>query len=688
VEITTSYSLIWLWACVTFSGLLTLLAYYRNPSVKNLSLPATGVAAFLRFAVLFLLSFLLLKPLVESYIEEKERPTLIFAQDDSESIKSGFASVAEEQAYQASLTNLLNSLSSDYDVVTMSFGDVVTDSLATSYQQKYTDYSQLQQVLDNRYAQTNVGAVIVASDGLINRGINPLYQSTSLSAPVYSILLGDTTAQRDVRIGGVQHNAIVFQGNAFPIRVDVRADGVKNESLAVSIWSKGKLIQTKNVQAKSQQFVDFQLESDELGVQAYEARVSVVANEKVTANNRSPFFIDVLQNKYRVLILTEAPHPDVKAVRRALESKQDYEVTVAYTNDIPNDLTPYQLVIAFTGTGKQASLLQSRCQLATIPICWVVQPDVNRAVWNQLNTGVTLDQTNQRNLVTGVTEANFSLYQLSDELSGTINSWPPVITPFGKYQQLPGIESVITQQVGQVKTNAPLVAVRQVQDEKTGFVFADGLWRWRMADYKVNRNFDAFNELITKWIRFVLVRTDKSRFRISYPKLVAENTAIVVQAEVYDASLELTTKGDVAVTLTDSIGNELNYELLPQGNGYGLNMGTLPVGNYSLTANAKIGQETFTKSGSITVSPITIELAKSQADHQLLTQWATQRNGASFYPNQLEELAATLNTRTDIHTIVHQRKTFSSWLEQWWPLLLALALLTAEWFTRKYAGSY
>lgn len=687
MNLETAYSIQWLWACVAFSGLLTLLAYYRNQSVKSLSKVALYASAALRFTAIFLLSFLLLKPLVQSYTEEIERPTLIVALDQSESIQYGWKG-DEVSSFQSELEATIQSFSGKFDVVTMSFGDRVSDTLNASSNQKYTDFSQLQTAIDNRYAYTNVAGVIVASDGLYNRGMNPLYQSTSVSAPLYTVLLGDTLTKKDARIANVEHNAIVFNGNRFPVRVDARVDGNLTEEVEVSIWSNGKKLTSEIVAPSKQQFIDFQLEAKELGVLSYEARISVLEGEELVQNNRFPFFIDVLQNQFRILMVAEAPHPDVKAIRRALESKQDYEVEVAYAKDLPNDLSPYQLVIAFSGRGSNLARINEVTKEHNIPVCWVVQSNINRGIWNGLNTGVQLANEPQTNRVVGSVSNNFTFFQLSDEVKEGMKEWPVVVTPFGNYQISSGVEVVAYQQVGNVKTEAPLFAIRQVQDDKSGFIIADGLWRWRIANYQTSESFEAFDELITRMIRFVLVKSDKSRFRVNYPKLVSENNAIVLEAELYDASLELSINGEVTTILTDSVGNELAYELLPQGNAYRLNIGALPVGEYTLSASAKLGEETFSKSGKITVSPITIEQSKTQADHELLKLWSIQRGGEPYYPNQLAGLQDALNNRSDVHSIVHQRKTFSSWLEQWWPLVLGIVLLSAEWFIRKYSGSY
>ena len=48
------------------------------------------------------------------------------------------------------------------------------------------------------YSNQNVGAVILASDGIYNEGSNPLYANFELNAPIHVIALGDTVPSRDV----------------------------------------------------------------------------------------------------------------------------------------------------------------------------------------------------------------------------------------------------------------------------------------------------------------------------------------------------------------------------------------------------------------------------------------------------------------------------------------------------------
>ena len=65
-------------------------------------------------------------------------------------------------------------------------------------------------LLNQLYRYANVGAVILSGDGIYNTGENPLYTNIDLKAPVFTVALGDTTRQRDLRVSRVLCNNIVL----------------------------------------------------------------------------------------------------------------------------------------------------------------------------------------------------------------------------------------------------------------------------------------------------------------------------------------------------------------------------------------------------------------------------------------------------------------------------------------------
>src|ERR1039458_9599962 len=80
-------------------------------------------------------------------------------------------------------------------------------------------------------------------------------------------------------------------------------------------------------------------------MQRYTVKLSDVDGEVSFANNVKDIFIDVLDGRQKILILADAPHPDVAAIKNALESNENYEVNSFIANDFDKSLVGYNLVI-------------------------------------------------------------------------------------------------------------------------------------------------------------------------------------------------------------------------------------------------------------------------------------------------------------------------------------------------------
>src|ERR1039458_744542 len=80
-------------------------------------------------------------------------------------------------------------------------------------------------------------------------------------------------------------------------------------------------------------------------MQRYTVKLSDVDGEVSFANNVKDIFIDVLDGRQKILILADAPHPDVAAIKNALESNENYEVNSFIASDFDKSLAGYNLVI-------------------------------------------------------------------------------------------------------------------------------------------------------------------------------------------------------------------------------------------------------------------------------------------------------------------------------------------------------
>jgi hypothetical protein len=93
-------------------------------------------------------------------------------------------------------------------------------------------------------------------------------------------------------------------------------------------------------------------------------------------------------------------------------------------------------------------------------------------------------------------------------------------------------------------------------------------------------------------------------------------------------------------------------------------------------------------SGRFSVSALNIEGLRTMADHNLLFQVAENSGGAMFYPGQWEQLAEAINAREDILPVMYSQKEFHELINLKAVFFILMLLLAAEWFVRKWNGSY
>ena len=106
----------------------------------------------------------------------------------------------------------------------------------SNFNGQITNFSSVLNYVSDLYGNINVGAYILASDGIYNQGFNPTYLNTYLNAPLYTIMLGDTTQTRDVLISSVRNNRISYLGNRTPIEITLKSHQMKGENLLLEVF--------------------------------------------------------------------------------------------------------------------------------------------------------------------------------------------------------------------------------------------------------------------------------------------------------------------------------------------------------------------------------------------------------------------------------------------------------------------
>ena len=671
-------------------GVLYAWLMYRNPvSISNQS---RWLLAGLRTLAVFFIAFLLISPLIKSVTYQLQKPLVLIAQDNSSSISAFKPKGFNVAQFNSQLAGLKSLLGNDYEVREFNFDRNLHTGLATSYQGKQTNIAAAVHELTERFVNQNIGALVLATDGLYNQGTDPQYETRNLKTSIYTIALGDTVTRRDLLISNVNYNKTAFLGNDFMLEVLAEAYQSQGESLRLSVTEDGRTVFTQNITVNNNAFrkvIPVKLNADKKGIHQFAVKLAPVSNELSVQNNVETVYIEVLDARQKILLAYASPHPDISVIKQLVERNKNYELKAVTTDKLSAvKLSDYGLIILYQITAGDNLALKAFTEQSKVPLWYIAGAQTDLSDFNQEQSTIRIiaGRTDVQEEF-AVPVAGFSLFTLTDSAQNKINRLPPLLAPFGNYGSAASASVLLKQKIGSVTTTFPLLAFNEADGRRSAVLAGEGLWRWNLAEYQEFGSHAAMEELFSQSIQYLTANANRQRFRAYAAKNVFdEGENVLLNAELYNDALQLVNAPDVNITLKNNSGKSYSYLFSRAGQSYQLNAGVLPVGNYSYTANSKLGKQAFTAKGQFTIKALNLESRQSTANHQLLYSIAKQSGGKMLQPVQINQLASLIRKNENIKTIVYDDQRYSDLIDSKWLFVLILALLSTEWFLRKREG--
>ena len=345
-QISTEYSIAWLIVCFIVAVLFSYVLYRSSDFEKKWAI----LLGVLRFCTVFLLCFFLLKPVINLEIVEKEKPIIIFGIDNSASMLRASDSLFLQNQLIANLSQFSESNLNDFQFQTYVFGESTKLSQDPDFTNKKTNISQFIQEISDVYSGKNLSALVLVSDGLYNYGKNPNYINFDVNCPVYTLAVGDTAKNKDLKINHVFNNDLAFLGNMFPINVSVQSQFFQDKKTKINLFKEGKLLDSKDVffqNIEETKTISFNVLADKKGIQEYQISITPFKEEKNTENNNSTVYIEVLESKQKLLLISDIVHPDISAISKAISSNDNYELTISTKDGFDGSYSDYNLIIAY-----------------------------------------------------------------------------------------------------------------------------------------------------------------------------------------------------------------------------------------------------------------------------------------------------------------------------------------------------
>ncbi|MBQ6956772.1 MAG: hypothetical protein IJP80_09185 [Bacteroidales bacterium] len=688
--------------CLLLGVIYALLLYVvgRRDTRSDFSPRLSLLLGLLRTLSVAAIAFLLLSPLLKRVANRKEKPLVIIAEDNSQSLRYCPDSAYYVTEFADALDHLAANLGDDFEVSRYTYGQSLQarHDDTSSFTHLFTDISQALADIDNTFFHRNVGALILTGDGIVTHGSNPLSIAPSLSYPIYTVAMGDTTVYRDAALAHVRCNRIAYVGNNFPIEVSVTALRLKGEHAKLTISCEGKVLESREVSFGDSHTTlteTFVVNAEHAGIRHYQLKLSPLDGEKTLLNNTRSVLVDVVDGHKNIAIVAAVPHPDIAALKAALESDRNYKVKTFLASDFDKKADDFDLIVFHQLPAKQPLVTPDISSILDngIPALFVLGSLTDLARLNALHAGVEvytrIDRTNE---VAPLPSSNFSFFTLPDEVMKRLTTFPPLLSPFGDYKVGAGCQTLLFAKVGSVNSGLPLAAAGQSNGRKFAFISGEGLWRWRLSDWQQYSTHDDFDQLISKLVTFTAMRLDKDRLHIETKHLFAENEPVLVDAQLYDENFEPVNTPDVEFTVehlndAGSSDGKSSYQFNRRGDGYALNIGSLASGSYRYSANTSFNGKQLSATGLFAVEQVNVEAAATLADHSLL-HTLSALTGAEMVPaHEVESLADKLNARDDLHTLIISETSYGDMLNMPLVFILIILLLGAEWVIRKYNGT-
>ncbi len=680
------YSPIYFLLCTALgAGYAWLLYTTRYNWSKNVN---RGLFA-LRAIVVTALLLLLLGPILKQAENIIERPSIVVLIDNSRSVKE-----------TSDTTSIISAVREISETLTKENRDVERRTLAGStdsirFQALTSDLtSGLRDAIGN-YEGKNLAGIVLVSDGIYNNGLSPLY--LPLRVPVYTLGVGDTTERADLVLKQIDYNRIVYQGNKFPLRAEVGVTGLPNTEVVVTVSQQGKMLkqERKNTGTKSMLDFDFQLDAAAQGTQRLEVLVESVPRETNFKNNRASAFVEVVEGKKKILMIARSPHPDIKALREVVEKNSNYEFIVHIPGLMEADPSLLQpgkvdLIIAHQSPdtdNKTTSILTSFLKAKASAMIIIGGKTILRML-PTVGIPITFESNTQRDEVQAVVNPDYRDLGFSDDLNTNVSRFPPVQVPFGKFTFPVTAKAVLNQRIGSVVTERPLLYTMEDERQKIAVLMGEGIWKWRLNEFQETEKTNSFDELFSKLLQYLSTQDDRRKFR-SFP-LQHEFTSdgpVVLESQVYNDLFEPIYGNAIDIELRDEQGKVTSYRHVTGPGNTRYRIGGLKEGVYRYKASTDVKGKKEEVRGEFLITEQNQEQQNLTADFGLLRTLA-DNTGGQFYKLADANKLATELTKADAKSVIHSDETFNPLINLKWVFFLLLAIVSLEWFTRKYMGSY
>ena len=673
----SNFLLIFLSIIIAF-GLSFYQYFYKNKSKNKI----TWILSIFRFLSIFGILILLINPIFSRKTFETVKSPLPIVIDNSSSILDLKVNENALEIYKKLTSNA--DLAEKYDVQTYSFDSEfqsIFDLDSVNFKGKQTNLDKVAKNLKSINKNKTFPTVLI-TDGNQTSGNDFIYSFDS-NNKVFPVIVGDTTTFLDLKINQLNVNKYAFQKNKFPVEVFLQYSGNKSINANFNISQGKSVLATQTVSfspSKKTAIVNVLLPANNVGLQIFKASISTSENEKNKYNNTKNFAVEVIDQKTNIAIISSINHPDIGALKRAIETNIQRKVTIVKPFEA-NSLQDFNVLLFYQPTQEFKQVFDNN-KVAGINSFIITGNNTDFNFLNQQQSNLLFKMSGQREDYIADFNTQFNLFAL-DNIG--FESFPPLQNAFGTVTTNGNISILLNSKIRNIDSNIPLLAFAENQGKRSAFLLGENIWKWRFQTNVDNKSFEKFDIFIDKTIQFLASNNSKKSLIVNHESFYNSGDALEISAQYFNKNYEFDEKARLTISITNkNTKQNKKYDLLKTTNAFKVNLDGLLAGQYTFSVKELNSGSTY--NGYFEILDFDIEKQFVNPDLQKLTQLSNLTKGKVHFPNQVDDLIKTLLINDNYRAIQKEIVKKTPLIDWYWLLILVAIALASEWFIRKYNG--
>lgn len=609
------------------------------------------------------------------------KPKLLIAVDNSESV----AYLGEKDKTRTFVNALQQhrGLNDRFELSFFSFGKDLIELDTLAFDERQTNPSPIFE----RFAQVyhNVTApLLLITDGNQTYGNDYGLSAQKFEQPIFPVILGDTIRYTDLKIEQLNVNKYAFIKNKFPVEIIAIYNGEEEVTTELIISSGNTTVFNQKIsfnKEKSSRIISLNLPANKSGVHSYKAQIKPVPHEKNVINNVKNFAIEVIDRKTKVAIVSDIIHPDLRALKKAIESNEQREATILKPKEYVGQSSDFNQIIIYQPNQKFMPVYEV-IKNEFVNSFTILGTKTNWSEFNTLQSNVQQTITNQHENFRAILNPDYNAFIVEDL---NFSDFPPLQTEFGATVFTIPMDALLYKTINGIQVDEPLLATYEVDQKRAAVLNGEGIWRWRAQDYLENGSFHAFDSFIGQIVQYLATTEDRNRLKVSFETFYNGNDDVVLNAQYFNKNYEFDPTAHLEITLRNKVAKQIHtYPFILKHPNYQVDLSGIKAGEYDFKVKSQ--DASISDSGEFTILEYNVEEQFLNANVSTLQRVAASNGGKAYFIDDSNALIDQLMVDERFAAIQKSIKNSVPLID--WKFLLAIIAmsLSFEWFIRKYHG--